>query len=184
MKSRFEEELEKVLGSSESTSEPLPGHEERFEMRLLRQKEEHKLRRMPRWPWIALAAACIAGAIVTISIREIGKSNEVAESMKLSEVSPDMAEVEQFYNQRIQVDFSALNQGDARIKRFMDDMKKLEEEYASLEKELARNYSNERVVKAMITNYQCRLRIMEHLQKYIEIQNELSTSNHEEQPIS
>lgn len=168
---------------AESTSEPLPGHEERFEMRLLRQREEKKVRRLPSWPWIALAAACIAGVIVTVSVREIKNTQEIAETMKLSEVSPDMAEVEQFYNQRIQIDFESLNQGDERIKRFMDDMKKLEEEYASLEKELARNYSNERVVKAMITNYQCRLRIMEHLQKYIEIQNELSTTNHE-QPIS
>lgn len=184
MKSRFEEELEKALRSAETTSEPLPGHEERFEMRLMRQREEKKIRRLPRWPWIALAAACVAGAIIAISVREIRSSNDLADTMKLSDVSPDMAEVEQFYNQRIQVDFSALNQGDARIKRFMDDMKKLEDEYASLEKELARNYSNERVVKAMITNYQCRLRIMEHLQKYIEIQNELSKSNHEQQPIS
>ncbi len=184
MKSRFEEELEKALRSAENNVEPLPGHEERFEMRLLHRQEDKKIRRMPRWPWIALAAACVAGAIVAISIREINFTNEVADSMKLSEVSTDMAEVEQFYNQRIQVDFSTLNQGDARIKRFMEDMKNLEEEYASLEKELARNYSNERVVKAMITNYQCRLRIMEHLQKYIEIQNELSKTNHEKQPIS
>ncbi|MFN0032554.1 MAG: hypothetical protein ACKVOR_10380 [Flavobacteriales bacterium] len=187
MKSRFEEQLKDAMlnpvGQHSAMPEPFPGHEERFEMRLLKMSEDKKVRQLPRWPWMVLAAACIAGVILFITVKEVKQTNEMARITKLSDVSRDMAEVENFYHQRLNIDYSKMNTSDIRIQRFLSDIKKLEEEYASLEKQLAQNYNNERLIKAMITNYQYRLRIMEHMQKYIEIQNEHNNSNNE-QPIS
>lgn len=190
MKSKFEEQLEQNLSEmlklaqhDALKAEPFPGHEERFEMRLLKGKEDKKIRQLPRWPWLALAAACIAGAIVFVAVREVKETNEIARITKLSDVSKDMAEVEQFYHQRLNIDYSKMNTADARIQRFLTDIKKLEEEYASLENQLTKNYNNERLINAMIDNYQYRLRIMEHMQKYIELENELNNTNND-QPVS
>ncbi|MBX7051685.1 MAG: hypothetical protein K1X54_06600 [Flavobacteriales bacterium] len=180
MKEAFEDRIRKALLNESDDQDLMPGHEERFEMRLLRMRDEKKERRIPRWPWIALAAAVVAGFIVTIVVSEVKKTNEYAEKVRLSDVSMEMAAAEQFYHERLKMDMSQLNTSDQNIKRFLDDLKRLESEYAMLEEQLAKNFTNQRVADAMVNNYRYRLQLMEQLQKYIEIQNKLNLQNHEE----
>jgi len=180
MNDNFEHQLKNVLlADARQVSEPLPGHEERFEMRLLRQREQVKVRRLPGWPMITLAAASIVGIIITIVVLETKKTNDIAATARLSDVSTEMAAVEHYYNERLQHEYSDVNSADENVQRFMQDVKRLEEEYKRLEAALSKNFNNEHIAEAMVNNYKYRLRIMEQLQKYIEIQNDLNTNNHE-----
>ncbi len=195
MKSNFEQQLSNLINQrvltppdQEQTTtlfeEPLPGHEERFEMRLLQKREVQKMKRLPRWPWVLLAAATVAGIIVFVAISEVKETQEIAKNMKLSDVSQEMAIVEKFYSDRLSLDFNKINQEDMRIQKFMLDIKNLEIEYETLEKQLISNYNNQRLINAMVSNYKYRLRTLEHLQKYIELQNEIQNKTNETQPIS
>ncbi|MBL0314292.1 MAG: hypothetical protein IPP69_00450 [Flavobacteriales bacterium] len=180
MKEAIENRIRKAFENANEDQELIPGHEERFEMKLLRMRAAKAERRIPRWPWIALAAAVVAGFIVAITISEVKKTNDYAERVRLSDVSMEMAAAEQFYHERLKMDVSQLNTTDDNIKRFLDDLKKLETEYAMLEEQLAKNFSNQRVADAMVNNYRFRLKLMEQLQKYIEIQNKFNIQSHEE----
>lgn len=183
MKSKFEEQLKAALQTDriQFDPEPLPGHEERFEMRLLQKKEDLKIKKMPRWPIIGLAAAALIGFIVTIVVSEMKKSDDFAGFAKLSDVSEEMAATESYYTGRLQLDRNNLNTQDQNIAKFLTDLKKLEEEYKMLEVSLSKNFQNERITNAMVNNYKFRLRLMEQLQKYIEIQNKINNDHNEKQ---
>jgi hypothetical protein len=47
----------------------------------------------------------------------------------------------------------------------------LDKEYQNLRLVLQQNFGNQRVIDAMINNYQMRIRIMEQMKKYQEIKN-------------
>ncbi len=51
--------------------------------------------------------------------------------------------------------------------------------YDKLEQALAANPGNQQVVDAMVDNYRNRLRIVELIQKYMEISNNLKNKQHE-----
>lgn len=186
MQEKFEDRIRKALQEEENSAAYLPpeGHEERFELRLLRQRAGRPEKRISMLPWVALAAAVVAGFIVAIVVSEIRKTNDYAEKARLSDISGEMAAVEEFYTEKLQVDLSKLNGSDPNIRRFLNDITRLEEEYKMLESTLGKNFTNEKVVQAMVSNYKYRLRLMEQLQKYIEIQNQINLQNHEQKQSS
>lgn len=182
MQSKFENQIRSVLENSDQGSEfePALGHEYRFERRLHELRELRKVKRIPRWSYIALAAAAVISLIISIVVIETKKTNDIAEKIRLSDVSGEMAAVEGYYHGRLQMNLNERNSTDLNIQRFMSDVKKLEDEYQMLEKTLAKNFRNERIALAMVNNYRYRLQLMEQLQKYIEIQNKINIQDHEE----
>jgi hypothetical protein len=181
MKEKFEEQIRRAFeDSTQNEREPLPGHEERFEMRLLKLKNAQKMRRIPPWIWMAAASVVTAVFIVYMVAGEMKKTNEIADRARLSDVSVEMAAVEAFYNDKLRIDQQGLNTSDPAIMKFLQDIERLEQEYKKLEEKLNENFNNERIVKAMVSNYKYRLQLLEQLQKYIEIQNELNTGKHEQ----
>lgn len=182
MQGKFENHLKNALKNADSADghEPLPGHEERFEMLLLQQQKNKKIRRIPRWPVLTIAAAAITGFIISIVVMEIKKTNDTAEKTRLSDVSGEMALLEEYYHERLQGGLEGVNTTDKNIRKFMDDVKALEDEYKMLEETLAKNFHDERIAQAMVNNYKFRLKLMEQLQKYIEIQNKINTNDQEE----
>lgn len=182
MKTHWEEELKRAMSDQ---SEPFPGHEERFEMRLMQaQKPKGRTITLPRWPWMAAAAAVVVGLIVTLVTSEIHKANHMADDSLKDLHIPEIAAAETYYKKYATVDFNSLNTNDPRIQQFAREMKRLEDEYAKLSQLLAQNYNNERIAQAMVENFQFRLKIMEQLRKYIEIQNQLKNPNNEQQIAS
>lgn len=161
------------------SDEPSAGHEERFEQRLLQHERRETRRLVPYWVWIGSAAAVLIGFIVTIAISETKKQNERAAESQAEPIIPEVEAARAYYAQHA-ISESEVNQhADDAIKRMMSEMRRLEEEYKKLDSLLANNYSNERLVNAMVENYQFRLRIAEQLRKYIELKNRTFTPQHE-----
>ncbi len=185
MQGKFENQLKEAIKNAAVADghEPLPGHEERFEMRLMQQRDNKRIRKIPRWPVLAVAAAAITGFIISIVVMEIKKTNDNADRLRLSDVSGEMAAVEEYYHSRLEGGLEGVNVTDKNVRKFMDDVKALEEEYKMLEEKLAKNFHDERIAQAMVSNYKFRLKLMEQLQKYIEIQNKIN-SNEEEEKLS
>jgi hypothetical protein len=184
MQDNFEDKLKNAWQEKVSTIEPIPGHEERFEMRLMTARENKQIRRIPRWPWLTLAAALVIGVILTVVVSEMKKSNDMADESVKPEMPPELAAAQDFFKSRITMDISKLNSDDVYVKRFAADMKVLEDEYRKLELVLASNLNNEKVAEAMVNNYKFRLSLMERLQKYIEIQNQINHEKNDSQNAS
>jgi hypothetical protein len=184
MQDSFEDKLKNAWQEKMSTTEPIPGHEERFEMRLMNAQDKKQIHRIPRWPWLTLAAALVIGVILTIVVSEVKKTNHMAEESVKQDLPPELAAAQDFFKSRTTMDMSKLNTDDVYVQRFASDMKVLEEEYTKLEQILASNFNNEKVAEAMVNNYKFRLKLMERLQKYIEIQNQINNEKNGSQNAS
>lgn len=158
---------------------PHPGHEERFAQRLARQRSEKKGRVIPLWAYLSVAAASVAALIITLVVSEIKKTNEEFSRMRLSDLSYEMARVESFYEQRLNQKMPVLSSEDEMMNRLQSQLTALELEYDGLEAALAQSPSNQPVVDAMVSNYRYRLQIMELMQRYVEISNNVKKKKNE-----
>jgi len=158
---------------------PHAGHEQRFEKRLLRHSEHALTTGIPAWAWMSAAAATIAALIIVLVVSEIRKTNEEYARMRLSDLNYEMARTEAFYEQRLRERTPVVSSPDQNITRLYSELRMLEDVYTKLEQALATNPGNQQVVDAMVDNYRNRLRIVELIQKYVEISNNLKNKQHE-----
>jgi hypothetical protein len=172
-----EDILRKALGGADE--EPHPGHEQRFARRLAQQHDDRKVRHIPSWLWIASAAASVAALIIVLVVSEIRKTNEAYSRMRLSDVNYEMAQVEAFYEKRLNEKTPVLNNSDEMIARLQLQLKSLEGEYTSLEVALAQTPGNAQIVDAMVSNYKYRLHIVELIQRYVDISNNVKKKQDE-----
>jgi hypothetical protein len=96
--------------------------------------------------------------------------------ISLKDLSPELAEVEQFYSSQIQErteELQALQVGD----QYMDDMTMLDDEMKTLQQEVSQNMDNERVIEAMVENYRMRLDLLENLLNELKKDNGASNGN-------
>lgn len=176
---KIEEHLRK---SSEDVPEPFAGHEERFELRLKKARQQNTIRPLRQWLRVAAAAAVLL-AIGWVVVSNAWHTRHHAASIHDMR-HPEVEAAEAYYKQFANIDFGQLNASDQRIQEFLREMNVLETEYKRLESLLAENFNNERVAKAMVENFQFRLKLMEQLRKYIEIQNQFNQQSHEQQLAS
>lgn len=184
MKSNFENQLEQAIrdAANQASAEPLPGHEERFETRLIQNAVRKKSRVVRLWSYSAVAAAAMITIVFTWLIYSGGTDTGPPEkfaAIRLSDVSYEMSQVEKFYTDKLSSEKVNIASPDLRMSKFIVESKRLEGEYKMLEGLLAKNPSNEKIINAMIANYQFRLRILESLKKYAEIKNQLNNPNNE-----
>lgn len=174
----FEKNIRENLADFEA--EPSANHELRFAEKLNGNKVEKP------WRWAALAAACIAAFITVLNLNQeeiTAQESNPKSMMKLSEVSPEMAEVEAFYTEEIltsEVQVKSLTGDASSGKMLQAQLQFLGDQYKLLETELALNPGDERIIKNMIENYRTRLKLLEkHLsmiQKYQQLKSTVNES--------
>lgn len=175
MNNRFEEEIRNALKRTTQSPEPFPGHEERFENKLLR-LDKPKPTRWLKWYYLVPAAAILVGAIITVVWMELHPHEQLA-AVPLSEVSYEMARVEKFYSERINEKTPIADASDPVLAGLMKDLTRLEDDYNKLKLALGRDIENPKVIDAMIANYKYRLQIIEMMQQYIQLQNNKNQHN-------
>jgi hypothetical protein len=89
----------------------------------------------------------------------------------LGDVSPEMEKVELYFSARLEASDLPLKNNDPLLNRQLLQLETLDKEYQNLRLVLQQNFGNQRVIDAMINNYQMRIRIMEQMKKYQEIKN-------------
>jgi hypothetical protein len=162
-------ELEKFIQSNKGAfeeAEPPAGHRNRFEMRLERERTERRDRVLFWRVAAAIIVLVVAGATLLMP-RFNGPGDVSYASMSLGEVSEDMADIEKYYSSELSAKYqnlTALSREDQNVKRLFEELERLNENYAELEKQLYRSGSNDRVILAMIENFRLRLEIMEKLE--------------------
>jgi len=147
--------------------EPLEGHFDRFRKKMENRKPTRKVNL-----FMVGAAAAIAGLILTGSLSLIynnsALSNYNKNELSLSNISPELKEVESYYQSQINVRYNQINtlkeksspEVKAEINKTFVDM---DNGYYSLKKDLSQSPKQERIVSAMIEQYQTRIEMLDHI---------------------
>ena len=154
-------------------AEPRYGHENRFLMKLNKEKEETKVSRSffgnIFWkPALAVAATLV----ICFGLLTVFLDND-PELMDLASVSPEMSETQSFFIATINNEIEALgSERSPETAKLIDDamkkLKTLEDVYQNLKVELTESGNDQRVIYAMINNFQNRIEVLKTVLEHIE----------------
>ncbi|WP_299101725.1 hypothetical protein [uncultured Winogradskyella sp.] len=129
-------------------------------------------------PFLAIAASIIIclGLFTTLQ-------ND-SEDLDLASVSPEMSETQDFFTVTIENELKKLNEErspltEQIISDALAQIKLLENDYQKLKTDLTESGKNQRVIYAMISNFQNRIDILNTVLEQIEVIKELKTNTNE-----
>ena len=187
MKDKLKQRFENNRPDLEST--PPEGHRNRFEQRLEEEENlnpkgvqfhiSYKLIRR-----VAVAAVLIIAVTFTWLINDSKVETPMNEGMSLAAISDKYHDVETFYQKEVNNRLILIENGSSDMEKSIyreaiSKLTKLENSYKILEKDLASNPDNLRVINAMIQNYQLRIKVLETLYKKLEINQTLKIDEDE-----
>lgn len=161
---------------------PQKNHEQRFSDKLksndIASTEVKKISRFNWKPFLAIAASIIIclGLFTTLQ-------NE-PEDLDLASVSPEMSETQDFFTVTIENELKKLNKERSPLtEQIITDalvqIQLLEKDYKKLKTDLTESGKNQRVIYAMISNFQNRIDILNTVLEQIETIKELKTNTNE-----
>lgn len=167
---------------------PNQGHRERFSKKLEKKKQlsipkdqDHgKVRKL----WINILSVAASLLIAFFLIGEFAGPQASSKNSELASISPEMKQTQDFYTGMIKQELTALNAEktpgtEAIIKDALVQMNKLEKQYGKLKNDLAESGKDNRVIHAMIQNFQQRIDLLNDVLKQIEEIKTLNTQDHE-----
>ena len=151
--------------------EPNSGHEKRFLSKLSNQNREVITLLQPKsnfWkPFLSIAASIVLVATIFISVNKANEPNDLAS------ISPEMAETQNFFTNAISTELEKLN--NELTPEFQDlvvdalfQIEILEQNYIKLKQDLTVSGNDNRVINAMISNFQDRIDIFNNVLNQIE----------------
>lgn len=155
--------------------EPTSGHENRFEQKL---NKRYKKPQKPSWYWLSAAAS-----VVLIIGFWLG-ANVQKQTIQLADVSPKMEEVENYFVSSINQEIKTLEKNrnletEMMIEQALHQLEELEDDYQLFVKALKTNGLHQKIINAMIKNYQKRLEILENVSIQIQKNKNLKNTNDE-----
>ncbi len=163
-------------------------HTERFLNKLNKQGELQlvKVDKQRRRLWKPLIG--VAASVMLLIALFIGSQQDES-YRELANVSPKMAETEDFFTSTIAEELSKIENENAPevqvlIQDTMARIKALEENYISLKKDLTESGDDSRVIYAMISNFQNRIDILQNTLEQIERIKQLNGQSHEMSDIN
>lgn len=164
---------------------PKNGHEHRFLQKLNAQNNDTvvslnktKSKMISWWKPLSIAASLVF--LITMGI----KFSTSIQQQNIAEV-PEEIEKAQFYftslinNEIEKINAEATPDTKKIIEDAMKQIKKLEENYTHLQKDLLENGNSKQILHAMITNFQTRINLLEEVLKQIENVKKLKNLEHE-----
>ena len=159
----FENLLDSLQGQFD-IEEPKKGHQARFIEKLKNASvNEEKQTKSNFWrPFLAIAAS------IVICLGTFQFINANQENIDLASVSPEMSEVQGFLIATIEDELKKLDAERSPITEHIiyeaeRQLKSLEDDYTNLKIELKETGNDERVIRAMISNFQSRINILNNI---------------------
>jgi uncharacterized protein YeeX (DUF496 family) len=182
MKNDNLDELFEDLRGKFDIDEPAIGHKNRFLDKLstsdVASINNRKVINLNWKPFIAIAASVIIclGVFTTI--------NAQPEVLDLASVSPQMAETQDFFTTTINAELKKLNNErspltEQVITDALNRIELLENDYQQLKTDLTESNQDQRVIYAMINNFQNRIDVLNTVLEQIKIIKELKTNSDE-----
>lgn len=165
--------------------EPNGGHRDRFSKKLKNHKtNDDSSKGQVRNLWINILSVAASLLVVFFVISEYAGPNAASKNSELASISPEMKQTQDFYTGMIRQELIAMNaektpETEVIIKDALIQMKKLEKQYANLKSDLVASGKDNRVIHAMIQNFQQRIDLLNDVLKQIREIKTLNTQNHE-----
>lgn len=163
--------------------EPHSGHRERF-FRKLDQKSGHTKKSKVRKLWNPFVGIAAGFLLALFLAGQFFGDNLQAKNADLASISPEMKQTQEFYNSVIARELNTLTEEkspetQALVNDALKQMEKLEKEYAGLKKDLLESGQDQRVIFAMIQNFQQRIDLLKSVLNKIENIKQLKNNTHE-----
>ena len=157
---------------------PHEGHEDRFLNKLktaANALEKSEKTRGFNWkPFLAIAASIVICFSVFTTV------NSTPKVMDLASVSPELSETQDFFTATIENELKKLNQEHSPLTQniisdALQDIESLEKDYEDLKINLTENGNDQRIIYAMISNFQSRIDILNAVLEEIDNVKQLNT---------
>lgn len=178
------EDLEELFRSVDfDIAEPAEGHQKRFREKL-KSRGNSKIKTFKIFPfWIpmsAIAASLVVGFLLFQGIY----NNQNIQKQELANVSPQMKTTQDFYASVIKKELYNLEQEKSpATEKIVNDalhqMEILESDYAKLKIDLAKSGQDDRVIYAMISNFQKRIDLLTQVLEKVNNINQIKSTPHE-----
>ena len=165
--------------------EPHSGHKERFFKKLEKNSVEKTAKNgKARSFWTPILAIAASFLLAFFLLGDFIGTNAAAKNSDLASISPEMKQTQQFYTGLISKELNALEaektpETEAIIDDAMVQMEKLEKRYEGLRRDLKNSGKDNRVIQAMIQNFQQRIDLLNNVLSQIENIKKLNNQNHE-----
>ncbi|MFV0541855.1 MAG: hypothetical protein ACK5MZ_11600 [Aestuariibaculum sp.] len=170
------------LKNSFDIEEPNSQHKQRFLDKLNKQVKlqikTNKPKRHLLKPLIGMAAAIVLLFGLFLGLQE------KQEKTGLASVSPKMAQTQDFFTSTINNELKRIQkelapEAQQLIQDALKQIKVLENDYKNLETDLSESGNDNRVIYAMISNFQNRINILQNTLKQIQTVKEINHKSHE-----
>lgn len=165
--------------------EPNIGHKKRFSKKLEDESSNaKKIKERSRNLWTPILGIAASFLLAIFLLGELISPVASAKNSDLASISPEMKQTQEFYTGMIKKELTALNeqkspQNEVIINDALIQMKKLDKNYESLKKDLINSGKDNRVIHAMIQNFQQRIDLLNNVLSQIEHIKTLKNQNHE-----
>lgn len=183
------ENLFNTLNGSFDTEEPQEGHTVRFLEKLESLGNHDTIGVTEKKQNLWLRPLAIAASIAIIfSLGVIIQKNMPSTQEQLAEISPEAANTEFYFASIIEEQVKTLQQENIpetqqMVDDTMDQLQKLQIDYSRLEKDLLAGGNGKMILRAMITNFQTRIDLLEEVLVKIENIKNIKQSNNENYTI-
>ena len=164
--------------------EPHSGHRERFHKKLEAQAEVPESKGKLRSLWAPVLGIAASFLLAFFLLGEFITPATSAGNSDLASISPEMKQTQEFYTSLISKELTNLNaertpETEAVIKDALLQMEKLEKNYNQLREDLVNSGKDNRVIHAMIQNFQQRIDLLNDVLTQIDNIKTLKNQNHE-----
>ncbi len=173
------EQLFEGLDNQFDIEVPNLGHQQRFIDKLNKTESKVASRKTNYWkPLLAVAASVVLILSITLNLKPTITQNDLAS------ISPELAETQNFFSSTIAFELKKLNKNKSpETEKLVNDALKrldqLEKEYKTLKLNLIESGEDQRVIYAMITNFQNRIDVLQSTLLQIEALKTLKQNNYE-----
>ncbi|MFK5973572.1 MAG: hypothetical protein QM485_09850 [Flavobacteriaceae bacterium] len=169
-KENLEKLFEKLQGSFD-IKEPKEAHRQRFLMKLEESKTVVTLQKPRSSWWKPLAIAASIAVLFTIGTGLYNSETTIDE--QVAKISPEASNSHFYFANLIEEQVKQLeNKNIPETKKMVDDtmlqLKKMESDYNTLEKDLLNGGNSKIILGAMITNFQTRIDLLQNVLNQIE----------------
>ncbi|WP_026935323.1 hypothetical protein [Christiangramia echinicola] len=164
--------------------EPHTGHRERFFKKIDKEIESPESKNKVRSLWAPIMAIAASFALAIFLLGGFMGPLDNAKNSELASISPEMKQTQEFYTGLITKELNAINaektpETEAIINDALLQMEKLEMNYENLKDDLLDSGKDNRVIHAMIQNFQQRIDLLNNVLTQIENIKTLKNQNHE-----
>jgi len=164
--------------------EPHTGHKKRFFKKLGKTSRVSDKKGNVRSLWAPIIGIAASFLLAFFLLGEFIVPPVSAKNSELASISPEMKQTQEFYTSIISKELNALNaektpETEAIITDALVQMKKLEKGYEELRKDLVNSGNDNRVIHAMIQNFQQRIDVLSNVLSQIENIKAIKNQNHE-----